>query len=307
MDIKQTDMPPAEAAKKTKEFRCPPKEQMFRLLNCKVKETGPLMLDDDVEYDQCPMSESLQEQLRDFCSMLVERIGNKKDDEIETPNAKAELIEIDDERSWVDSLAYLMVSVPPAPAKIDTSSARHGTENFKQMIVDTLRRWAGESEIESNDLIRKIFKLLLRQYTGVKELMDAMTQTYVLHDRNVADVEIFIVYLMQIRELLNVQFETYEEAILKRGLWQLMNNRIFFQHPDLMRLLRVHEDVMSIMMNVLTTQVIIVLDYSHNWFSNPLPTTKSPMKQLVEQMSVMPQKWLLLVLGSSAISVALLE
>lgn len=49
MEIKQTDMPPAEAAKKTKEFRCPPKEQMFRLLNCKTKETGPMMLDDDVE------------------------------------------------------------------------------------------------------------------------------------------------------------------------------------------------------------------------------------------------------------------
>ena len=33
-----------------------------------------------------------------------------------------------------------------------------------------------------------------------------------------------------------------------------MNNRIFFQHPDLMRMLRVHEDVMTIMMNVLTSQ-----------------------------------------------------
>lgn len=84
--------------------------------------------------------------------------------------------------------------------------------------------------------------------------MDAIAQTYVLHERNLADVENFIVYLMQIRELLNVQFETVEESILKRGLWQLMNNRIFFQHPDLMRLLRVHEDVMTIMMNVLTTQ-----------------------------------------------------
>ena len=33
-----------------------------------------------------------------------------------------------------------------------------------------------------------------------------------------------------------------------------MNNRIFFQHPDLMRLLSVHENVMSIMMNILTAQ-----------------------------------------------------
>lgn len=33
-----------------------------------------------------------------------------------------------------------------------------------------------------------------------------------------------------------------------------MNNRIFFQHPDLMRLLSVHENVMTIMMNILTAQ-----------------------------------------------------
>ena len=97
------------------------------------------------------------------------------------------------------------------------------------MIVETLKRWACEAEIESNELIRRMFKLLLRQYTGVKELIDALAQTYVLHERNVADVEIFVVYLMQIRELLHVQFETYEESMLKRGLWQLMNNRIFFQ------------------------------------------------------------------------------
>ncbi|VDO40895.1 unnamed protein product [Haemonchus placei] len=65
MDIKQTDMPPAEAAKKTKEFRCPPKEQMFRLLKCKVeKEEKEVLFEDEVEYDQCPMAENLQEQLR---------------------------------------------------------------------------------------------------------------------------------------------------------------------------------------------------------------------------------------------------
>lgn len=64
MDIKQTDMPPAEAAKKTKEFRCPPKEQMFRLLQCKTKEEKEDLLDDEVETDQCPMADTLQQNLR---------------------------------------------------------------------------------------------------------------------------------------------------------------------------------------------------------------------------------------------------
>ena len=266
MDIKQTDMPPAEAAKKTKEFRCPPKEQMFRLLNCKTRELGRLMLDEDVEFDQCPLSETLQEQLREYCTILVERIGCTQSgdggdggggsgsggdgDSLSSATKRLALTSgggDEEAQSWVDQLAHMVIKVPPAPTAIDTSTLRRGTQNFKRMVVETLKRWASESEIESNELIRKMFKLLLRQYTGVKELMDALAQTYVLHERNVADVEVFIVYLMQIRELLHVQFETDEEALLKRGLWQLMNNRIFFQHPDLMRLLRVHEDVMRIM------------------------------------------------------------
>uniref|UniRef100_A0A914X8L2 Uncharacterized protein n=1 Tax=Plectus sambesii TaxID=2011161 RepID=A0A914X8L2_9BILA len=81
-----------------------------------------------------------------------------------------------------------------------------------------------------------------------------MSKTYVLHERNIQDIEDFIIYLNQVRCLLSVQFESTEESILKRGLWQLMNNRVFFQHPDLMRLLSVHENVMTIMMNILTAQ-----------------------------------------------------
>ncbi|WKY11480.1 hypothetical protein Q1695_003218 [Nippostrongylus brasiliensis] len=251
MDIKQTDMPPAEAAKKTKEFRCPPKEQMFRLLKCKEKDEKEEFLEDEVEYDQCPMAEVLQEQLRDFCAMLVQKIGN---DEENGEEERQNLIETE-EGSWVDSLARLVVAVPPPPPSSDIEmSTKKGTRNFRDMIINMLRQWALGSFIESNELIRKMFHLLLRQYSGVRELQDAMAQTYVLHQRNNEDVQDFIVYLIQIRELLTVQFEHTEEAILKRGLWKLMNNRIFFQHPDLMRLLSVHENVMSIMMNILTAQ-----------------------------------------------------
>ena len=252
MEIKQTDMPPAEAAKKTKEFRCPPKEQMFRLLMCKVKEDrDPTYLEDDVESDTCPMADNLQQQLRDFCELLVEKLGNK--DEVVEGEEQLALIEAE-EGSWVDSLARLVVKVPPPIPQEDNQLQRRGTQSFRDMIVTMLRDWALNNFIESKELIRSMFNLLLRQYSGVREIRDAMAQTYVLHDRNVLDVEDFVVYLIQIRELLTVQFEQAEEAILKRGLWKLMNNRIFFQHPDLMRLLSVHENVMSIMMNILTAQ-----------------------------------------------------
>lgn len=251
MDIKQTDMPPAEAAKKTKEFRCPPKEQMYRLLQCKQKEEKEDLLEDEVENDQCPMADHLQQNLRDFCELLVQRIGNKGATEEELEQLA--LIETDD-GSWVDTVARLLVKVPPPLPSEEYAVQKKGTECFRSMIVFTLREWSQSDFIESQDLIRKMFHLLLRQYSGVRELRDAMEKTYVLHERNVLDVQDFIIYLTQIRELLTVQFEHVEEAILKRGLWKLMNNRIFFQHPDLMRLLSVHENVMSIMMNILTAQ-----------------------------------------------------
>uniref|UniRef100_A0A914H250 Ryanodine receptor n=1 Tax=Globodera rostochiensis TaxID=31243 RepID=A0A914H250_GLORO len=257
MDIKQTEMPPAEAAKRTKEFRCPPKEQMYRLLHCKLKEDhSRLLLDDETDEDQCPTSEHLQEHLREYCANFVAKVGRKKS--AREGKARVEAAaggqKEEEELSWVDKLAQLVVSVPPPPKKVIGRDLGRGTEKFRELIITTLKRWANETEIEAAELVRAIFNLLLRQYSGVKEMMDCMETTYVLHERNLDDVRQFVEYLMQIRELLNVQLETAEEAILKRGLWQLMNNRIFFQHPDLMRLLRVHEDVMCIMMNVLTAQ-----------------------------------------------------
>ncbi|CAJ0581879.1 unnamed protein product, partial [Mesorhabditis spiculigera] len=258
VEIKQTDMPPAEAARRTKEFRCPPKEQMFRLLKCKVKEEKEALLDDEVEYDQCPMSENLQDQLREFCELLVSKIGNADE---EAAGEELALIEAED-GSWVDSLARVVVSVPPPLENAQGDrNLRSGTDNFKGMIVAMLKGWAMSSFIESPELIRRMFHLLLRQYSGVRELRDAMAQAYVFHERNALDVQDFIIYLVQIRQLLTIQFEQTEEVILKRGLWKLMNNRIFFQHPDLMRLLSVHENVMTIMMNILTAQQGAVTDH----------------------------------------------
>lgn len=53
-----------------------------------------------------------------------------------------------------------------------------------------LKRWANETAFESQELVRAIFQLLLRQYAGVKEMMDCMAQTYVLHERNLEDVQV---------------------------------------------------------------------------------------------------------------------
>lgn len=79
-------MSPAEAARKTKEFRCPPKEQvrcegntprrestsqMIRLMDCKIPIDPNLTEEQLTELDPCPMSDSLQVALREFTAKLV--------------------------------------------------------------------------------------------------------------------------------------------------------------------------------------------------------------------------------------------
>lgn len=57
--------------------------------------------------------------------------------------------------------------------------------------------------------------------------------------------------LSQIRALLPVQMSQEEEELMRERLWKLVNNATFFQHPDLIRVLRIHENVMAVMINTL--------------------------------------------------------
>merc|ERR1712168_280826 len=51
--------------------------------------------------------------------------------------------------------------------------------------------------------------------------------------------------------LLPVQVAPDEEEILKTCIWDLADNKIFFQHPDLMKALNIRETVIKLMMNTL--------------------------------------------------------
>ena len=64
---------------------------------------------------------------RDFCELLVSRIGNSAGLEEEE---QLGLIETDD-GSWVDTVARLLVKVPPPLPSEDLSIQRKGTENFR--------------------------------------------------------------------------------------------------------------------------------------------------------------------------------
>lgn len=87
IEIKQSDLPSAIAAKKTREFRCPPREQMNSILNCKNWDW------EEMDPDNCPCGEDLIRTINGFHEELMSHVSLKalvegqKESEEEDPNA----------------------------------------------------------------------------------------------------------------------------------------------------------------------------------------------------------------------------
>lgn len=69
IEIKQSDLPSAVAAKKTREFRCPPKEQMNAILGFKNME--------EEDKENCPIGDELCERLNIFHDRLMQHVSLK--------------------------------------------------------------------------------------------------------------------------------------------------------------------------------------------------------------------------------------
>lgn len=65
IEIKQSDLPSSVAAKKTREFRCPPREQMNAILGFKNLS--------DEELEETPCGEELRKKLLEFHDTLMSK------------------------------------------------------------------------------------------------------------------------------------------------------------------------------------------------------------------------------------------
>ena len=72
MEIKQSDLTAAQAAKLTREFRCPPQEQMKALLAFRKED----MEIDDPTKIECPCSDELRQVLWNFHIELLSHCGH---------------------------------------------------------------------------------------------------------------------------------------------------------------------------------------------------------------------------------------
>ncbi|XP_014249566.1 ryanodine receptor isoform X2 [Cimex lectularius] len=241
IEIKQTDLPASVAAKKTREFRCPPREQMNAIICFKN-------LDED-DSESCPCGPELRERLNSFHSGLMQKVSlvalqepeEEGPTEEEKPNMFRKLY------NFINAVKEL--DVPPKI--IEEPEKKTPEEIFRKVLISTIVRWAEESQIETPKLVREMFSLLVRQYDSVGELQRSLGKTYVINYKTKDDVALMWIGLSQIRALLPVQMSQEEEGLMRMRLWKLVNNHTFFQHPDLIRVLRVHENVMAVMINTL--------------------------------------------------------
>ncbi|XP_041105563.1 ryanodine receptor 2-like [Polyodon spathula] len=228
------NMSAALTARKTKEFRSPPQEQINMLLNFKD------------EKQDCPCPEDIRELLLDFHEDLMTHCGIELDDDKANEGdcdftIRGRLLYL------VEKVAYLKNKMSDLPKKKKVKKP----STLQQLISETMVRWAQESVIEDPELVRAMFVLLHRQYDGVGGQVRALPKTYTINSVSVEDTINLLASLGQIRSLLSVRMGKEEEKLMIHGLGDIMNNKVFYQHPNLMRALGMHETVMEVMVNVL--------------------------------------------------------
>ncbi|NXC37611.1 RYR2 protein, partial [Penelope pileata] len=228
------NMSAALTARKTKEFRSPPQEQINMLLNFKDDKTD------------CPCPEEIRDQLLDFHEDLMTHCGIELDED-GTLDGNSDLTIRGRLLYLMEKVTYLKKKQAEKPVDDDDKTS----STLQQLISDTMVRWAQESVIEDPELVRAMFVLLHRQYDGIGGLVRALPKTYTINSVSVEDTINLLASLGQIRSLLSVRMGKEEEKLMIRGLGDIMNNKVFYQHPNLMRALGMHETVMEVMVNVL--------------------------------------------------------
>ncbi|KAM6969596.1 LOW QUALITY PROTEIN: ryanodine receptor 3 [Tautogolabrus adspersus] len=223
------NMSAAVTAKKTKEFRSPPQEQINMLLTFSTGE-------------DCPCPTDIQEELYDFHTQLQLHCGipMEEDEDEQATSIRGRLL-----------MLVNKIKGQAHKAEEPTEKEQAAPSNLKELISQTMVSWAQECLIQDPELVRKMFSLLRRQYDSIGELLRAMRKTYTISAVSVQDTINLLASLGQIRSLLSVRMGKEEEKLMIDGLGDIMNNKVFYQHPNLMRILGMHETVMEVMVNVL--------------------------------------------------------
>ncbi|CAL8363589.1 unnamed protein product [Merluccius merluccius] len=230
-------MSAAETARKTREFRSPPQDQVVLLTNFKH---GP-------EEEDCPVPEDVRDSLAEFHNDLLLHCGIHIEEEAEEEEVDSSL------RGRLTSLVEKVRTLRKKKEEEEEPEVQEEPKpsTLQELISHTMIHWAQESFIQNPELVRMMFSLLHRQYDGLGELIRSLPKAYAINAISVQDTMDLLECLGQIRSLLIVQMGPEEERLMIQSIGNIMNNKVFYQHPNLMRALGMHETVMEVMVNVL--------------------------------------------------------
>ncbi|ODM93535.1 Ryanodine receptor 44F [Orchesella cincta] len=151
VEIKQSDLPSAIAAKKTREFRCPPIEQTKCILGFKLWE--------EIDDDNRPCAQELIDQLREYHDGFVEKLSleaiQDAEQESDESGSGGKLSMI---TKVIDMLNIVKKLEPPVPP-VEVEPPRELTpeEKFRKVLTKTIVRWAEETQFETPLLVKEMF------------------------------------------------------------------------------------------------------------------------------------------------------
>ncbi|XP_027529118.1 ryanodine receptor 1-like, partial [Neopelma chrysocephalum] len=214
-------MSAAETARRTREFRSPPQEQINMLLQYKGGAEG----------EECPVPGDIRDELLDFHSDLLAHCGVEMEEEEEEEEEETSL------RQRLMGLVQKVVGVrsppkeeetppeePPVPSTLQELISQtmvhwaQESRTLQELISQTMVHWAQESFIQSPALVRAMFSLLHRQYDALGELGRALPKAYAISATSVPDTTALLECLGQIRSLLIVQMGPEEENLMIQSI-----------------------------------------------------------------------------------------
>lgn len=135
IEIKQSDLPSAVAAKKTREFRCPPVQQMNAILGFKNMP--------EEERENCPCNEELAQILSGFHSHFIENTRYKAPEEVEVPEESAK------EEAKPGLFSKMMNTINIVKKQEDEAATGSEVGNtreliFRKVLISTIVGWAKE-------------------------------------------------------------------------------------------------------------------------------------------------------------------
>ncbi|CAF5091540.1 unnamed protein product, partial [Rotaria magnacalcarata] len=155
--LKELSLPPAIMARKTREFRCPPKDQMQALINFKEDLTDGTLFNEDIE-------DEIKEMLKDFHSTLVTIqqivqtnyiIGEQSDiknmDKAEQISLFSRLLEI--------LIRHAVKKKNEEIVLVEKQIFSKSGKTLSEVIKEAVIQWGRSTNINDHNLIREMFKL----------------------------------------------------------------------------------------------------------------------------------------------------